>query len=347
MPKAELHLHLDGSLRIETALELARTRAVDAPDTYDEMRAALVPSAQAGSQADLLRAFELPIQLMQDREALERIAFELVETKAADAVRYVEIRWAPGWHVRRGLSLADGIAAVCSGAAEGARRTGTLVRLICVALRSQDPAVNVEVAETAARFRDRGVAGFDLAGLEAEYPDPLVHREAFAVARAEGLRITVHAGELPHGAPAVRRALELEPDRIAHGAGAIEDADLCNELAARGVTLDLCPTSNWQSSLVATLARHPAASLYRRGVPITISTDNATISDLALSDEYVNAVEALGLTLAELWHVNLHALEAAFAERGSLDDLQAEFERFAGHVPELAQRIGPAEAPTA
>ena len=116
MPKAELHLHLDGSLRVDTALDLARTRAIDAPGDWAGMSAALIAPMPCADQAELLRAFDLPIALMQDAEALERITAELVETKAADNVRYVEIRWGPLLHTARGLSLADGIAAVCAGA---------------------------------------------------------------------------------------------------------------------------------------------------------------------------------------------------------------------------------------
>ena len=139
MPKAELHLHLDGSLRIDTALELARTRAVDAPRDVEGIRRLLVAPTPCRDQAELLRAFELPIALMQDAEALERIAAELVETKAAEGVRYAEIRWAPSLHTARGLSLADGIAAVVRGTRDAAARTGIDVRLICTAMRSADP----------------------------------------------------------------------------------------------------------------------------------------------------------------------------------------------------------------
>src|SRR3954467_11460090 len=233
MPKAELHLHLDGSLRVETALELARTRDVDAPRDVESMRAALVAPMPCASQAELLRAFDLPIALMQDAEALERITAELVETKAAENVRYLEIRWGPLLHVARGLSLSDGIAAVARGARAAARQQGVEVRLICTALRSHDPAANRELAEVAARFIPDGLTGWDLAGPEEAFPDPLLHRAAFAAARAGGLRVTIHAGEWG-GAAQVRRALTVDPERIAHGPGAIDDLVLCSELTSRG-----------------------------------------------------------------------------------------------------------------
>jgi adenosine deaminase len=332
MPKAELHLHLDGSLRVETALELARTRGVDAPRDVEGMRAALVAPMPCRDQAELLRAFDLPIALMQDAEALERVAAELVETKAAENVRYVEIRWGPLLHVARGLSLADGIAAVTRGARDAASRIGTEVRLICTAIRSHDPSANVELAETAARFIDDGLTGWDLAGGEAQFPDPMLHAAAFAAARAGGLRITVHAGEWG-GAAQVRRALELDPQRIAHGAVAIEDPDLCRELRARGVTLDLCPTSNWQAGLVPSLAAHPLARLHRVGVLVTLSTDDTTVSDLTLTDEYERALDQIRLTVPELWAIDRHALDVAFADPPTLARLRAEFDAWAAAHP--------------
>ncbi len=335
MPKAELHLHLDGSLRVATALELARTRGVDAPRDAEAMRAVLVAPMPCTSQAELLRAFDLPIALMQDAEALERIAAELVETKAAENVRYVEIRWGPLLHVARGLSLSDGIAAVARGARDAAARTGTVVRLICTALRSHDPAANVELARVAAEFRDEGLTGWDLAGGEEQFPDPELHRAAFAAARDGGLRITVHAGEWG-GAAQVRRALELDPERIAHGPGAVDDPDLCRELIARNVTLDLCPSSNWQAGIVPSIAAHPLARLHRLGVPVTLSTDDTTVSDLSLTDEYERALDQIGLTTDELWAIDLHALDVAFADEASLARLRVEFSAARAASPLLA-----------
>ena len=334
MPKAELHLHLDGSVRIETALELARTRGVDAPRDWAGMSAALVAPERTRDQAELLRAFDLPIALMQDAEALERIAAELVEAKAADGVRYVEIRWGPLLHVTRGLSLADGIAAVCRGANGAAARTSTTVRLICTALRSHDPEDNVVLAETASGFIDQGLTGWDLAGPEEAYPDPLDHARAYEAARAGGLRLTIHAGEWG-GAAQVRRALSVDPERIAHGPLAVEDPGLCRELAVRGITLDLCPTSNVQAGIVESVAAHPLASLHRLGVPVTLNTDDTTVSDITLSEEYLRAVEDNGLTLPELWAIDRHALDVGFADEATLERLRAAFEAWGGTIPEL------------
>ena len=334
MPKAELHLHLDGSLRIETALELARTREVEAPADAPGMAAALIAPMPCASQAELLRAFDLPIALMQDAEALERITAELIAAKAADGVRYQEIRWAPGLHTARGLPLADGIAAVCRGAARAAEATGAVVRLICTAMRTHDPADNVRLAEVAGRFRADGLSGWDLAGPEARYPDPTVHARAFEAARAAGLRITLHAGEWG-GAGQVRRSLALEPERIAHGPSAADDPALMAELRDRAVTLDLCPSSNVQAAIVPTVAAHPLARLHRAGNPVTLSTDDLTVSDVTLSEEYVRAVERIGLSPAELWAIDRHALDVAFAEPAALASVRAAFADFAEAHPEL------------
>jgi len=336
MPKAELHLHLDGSLRPETALELARQRGLDEGMDLGAIRARLTAPPRCRDQAELLRAFALPVALMQDAEALERITFELVEDVAGDGTRYAEIRWAPTLHLERRLSLRDGIAAVVAGATRGAAKTGVVVRLIAVALRSHPPGWNRAMAEESLRFLGDGLTGFDCAGPEAAFPDPLLHAAAFAVAQAGGLGITCHAGEWG-GAAQVRRALAVEPSRIAHGTPAADDPALQADLRARGVTLDLCPTSNVQAGIVPDLASHPLAMLHRRGVPVSLSTDDRTVADLTLPREYARAHAILGLTLSELWSINRHALQAAFLHHDEplRADLLAEFDTFADSEPTL------------
>jgi len=335
MPKAELHLHLDGCLRPVTAIELAQAAGIEAPTTWQGMFDRLVAAEHPGSQAELLKSFELPLQLMQTREALSRITRELVEDKAADRVQYMEIKWAPAFHLQAGLTLDEVIETVAQAASAAAQRCNVVVRLTVVALRSADPATNVGVARAAAQARAAGVTGFDLAGFEAAHPDPTVHAEAFEVARAAGLGITVHTGELPDDGALVWRALEVHPNRIAHGASAIADAALVAELARRGVTLDLCPTSNVQAGTVPELAQHPLVQLLRLGVPVTINTDDTTISDITLSEEMLACIELLGLTLPELWQCTMHALAAAFVDDRTRAALLEVFTAWAAWVPEL------------
>jgi adenosine deaminase len=289
----------------------------------------LVAPMPSRDQAQLLEAFAVPVALLQDVDALERVTAELVETKAIDGVRYVEIRWAPLLHTARGLSPKNIIEAVTRAARDAATRYGIEVRLIATAMRSHDLATNVDLARTAAAFAGDGLTGWDLAGPEAAFPDPTIHAEAFETARTAGLRITIHAGEWG-GAAQVWRALAVEPERIAHGPGAIDDADLCAELTARGITLDLCPTSNWQAGIVPSIAEHPLARLHRRGVPVTLSTDDTTVSDLSLTEEYERALDEIGLTPDELWTIDRHGLDAAFADDATLDRLRSDFGAWSG-----------------
>lgn len=336
MPKAELHLHLDGSLRPATALTLAQARGIDDGMDLAAMRARLTAPPRTRDQAELLLAFDLPVRLLQEAEALERVTRELVEDVATDGTRYVEIRWAPGLHVAEGLPLSEGIEAVVRGAESGAAATDVTVRLVAVALRSHPPQMSVAVAHASAAFFDRGMTGFDLAGQEAAFPDPLAHGDAFDAARLAGLGITLHAGEW--GGPAqLWRSLALKPTRIAHGSPAADDLELQRELIARGVTLDLCPTSNVQAGVVDRVSDHPLPLLMRAGVSVTLSTDDRTVSDLTLVEEYGRAVTLLGVTLPELWAMDRRALEVAFLH----DDeplrarLLAEFDDFVSAEPAL------------
>ena len=335
MPKAELHVHLDGCLRPTTAIDLATQYGIVAPRTFMGMFDALVAPAHPGSQAELLKSFELPIKLMQSRGGLARITTDLVEDKAADRVRYMEVKWAPALHRQAGLTLDDVIETVAAAASAAGHRCGVVVRLTVVAMRSADPADNVEVARAAVAHQAHGVTGFDLAGFEAAHPDPTIHAEAFEVARTGGLGLTVHAGELLDDGALVWRALDLRPHRVAHGASAVSDPALMAELTARGVTLDLCPTSNVQAGTVATFADHPLVTLLRQGVPVTINTDDTTISDVTLSQEWCSCVRELGLTLPELWQCNLRALEAAFVDEPTRESLLASFHAWAAEIPEL------------
>ena len=338
MPKAELHLHLDGSLRVATALDVAHSRHIEAPQTFAGMRAVLVAPDKCEDQADLLRAFDLPILLMQDADAIERIAEDMVVDKAADNVRYMEIRWAPLLHTRRGLTGRQVVEAVWRGAYGAAKQHDVHVRLIATLMRSHAPQANVDfVLDMVQEGIPDGLVGIDLAGPEARFPDPETHRGAIDMARDLGLHVTLHAGEWG-GAAQVKRSLSVEPERIAHGALAIDDPELVADLIAREVWLDLCLTSNYQANIVSTMESHPFRRLMHAGVRVTLNTDDLTVSDVSLSEEYARAVEHLGVTLPELWAVNTAAIEAAFCGEPTKEDLRETFLAWASGIPELIHR---------
>jgi adenosine deaminase len=237
-----------------------------------------------------------------------------------------------------GLDLAEGIAAVAKGTNDAAAETGVTARLVAVALRSHPPDANAVMARTAAEFTEKGLTGFDFAGQEAAYPDPLPHARAFDIARDAGLGITIHAGEWG-GAAQVKRSLDaVNPSRIAHGATAAEDPAVMAELVARDVTLDVCPTSNVQADDFDTLADVPLRTLIDAGVPVTLSTDDRTVSDLTLVREYANVIEHMDLSLAEVWRMNMHALRVAFLHHDEAERarLIGEFEAFAAGEAQLA-----------
>ncbi len=321
LPKAELHQHLDGSLRPETAVELAA--AIGMPLTLDDARRRMVGPERCRDQAELLGFFELPLTLLQTAESLERAAAELVEDLARDGVRYAEVRWAPRLHLERGLSVASVIAAVASGVARGidtAEPERPMVTLIVTAMRSHPPAANVELARTAGAF-GWPVVGFDLAGPEAEWPAP-PHAAAFVAAGEAGLQLTAHAGEVP-GPERIGEVLAFGVTRVAHGVTTIGDESVMELVRDRGITLDLCPTSNVQAGIVPALEDHPAAALHRAGVSVTLSTDDRTVTGTTLSDELARTTAALGLTDAELSAIALNGFHRAFAPKGVMRSLAA------------------------
>ncbi|HEX7197294.1 MAG TPA: adenosine deaminase [Candidatus Limnocylindria bacterium] len=325
LPKAELHQHLDGSVRPATAAELAG--AVGLALDPDEARRRMVGPERCANQAELLGYFDLPISLLQSGEALERVTAELVEDLMHDGVRYAEIRWAPRLHLERGLSVSAVLEAVASGIARAALAHGPatpLIGLVVTAMRSHPPAANVELARSAAAFGPP-IVGFDLAGPEVAWPAP-PHAAAFNAARDGGLSLTAHAGEVA-GPQRVREVLDFGVRRVAHGVTAAEDDALLAMLRGRDITLDLCPTSNVQAGIVANLESHPIAALHRAGVSVTLSTDDRTVTGTTLSEEMARTAVATGLDDAELAAIALNGFARAFASPAMIAPIRAEAER--------------------
>lgn len=311
LPKAELHQHLDGSVRPETAVALADEIGMELD--LAAARSRMIGPERCADQAELLSFFDLPIALLQTADALERVTAELAEDLMADGVRYAEIRWAPRLHLDGGMSVIAVLEAVASGIARAAVANGTatpFIALIVTAMRSHPPAANVELARAAAAFGPP-VVGFDLAGPEEAWPAP-PHAAAFNAARDGGLALTAHAGEVA-GPQRVREVLEFGVRRVAHGVTAAEDTALLDLLRARNITLDLCPTSNVQAGVVPDLASHPVAALHRAGVSVTLSTDDRTVTGTTLSDEMAHTAVAVGLADDELAAIALNGFDRAFA----------------------------------
>lgn len=326
LPKAELHVHLDGSLRPTTMAELARERGVELP-TYDpgELAGHMLVS-DAHTLEEYLARFVLTLAVMQDAEALERIAYEVVEDHARENVRYLEIRFCPALSTRDGLTPHQVLDAVLRGTERGERDFGVRVRIIVCALRTLEPMISVEMAMLALAYRDRGVVAFDLAGAEAGNP-VVDHLEAFRLVNEAGLPCTVHAGE-GFGAASVRQALHLAgATRIGHGTRLREDADLEAAVAAQQVPLEVCLTSNVQTGVAPTYALHPARRYADLGIPVVLCTDNRLMSGVTLTDEYVHARDDLGFTWDELVRLARTGFEVAFVDPRERDLLLERFDR--------------------
>jgi len=311
IPKAELHLHLDGSVRPKTVLELAKKNGVPLPtEDLAKLPDFLEANDNTASLVEYITFFELPIAVLQTVPALERATYELCEDLNKDNVRYAEIRYGPWLHVQQGLSLTDVIRAVLSGWTRGRREFGLEGGIIVTALRDMPPAQNLALAQVAGRFVSEGVIGFDLAGDEAGHP-PI-------------LNITIHAGEAA-GPESVRQAISMGARRLGHGIRAQEDSEVLATIREKGVQLDTAPTSNAQTKAVRRLQDHPLKRFFEQGIKVTISTDSRTVSHITLSREFENAVASVGCSPEQVWAMNLQALEGGFADEVSRARLRHEF----------------------
>ncbi|MFL5524939.1 MAG: adenosine deaminase [Gemmatimonadaceae bacterium] len=311
LPKAELHCHLDGSLRPDTLLDLAREHRVQMPKQTPGELAAFMRVDDAQSLEDYLRRFDVTISVLQSEEALERVAYELAEDAAEDGVRYIEVRNAPILNVVQGLTLVQAIEAPLRGLRRAENDFGIIARFILCGLRQFPPADSLEMAKLAVEFKNEGVVAFDLAGGEKGNP-AADHAEAFRYAREHNLAVTVHAGE-GDGSDSVRQAVHIcGADRIGHGTRLIEDPELTQYVNDRRIALEVCLTSNVQTRVADSYASHPLREYFDRGLNVTLNTDNRLMSATTLTDEYVFAAEHLGFTVEELAAVALNGFESAF-----------------------------------
>jgi adenosine deaminase len=311
LPKAELHCHLDGSLRPGTMLELAREYGVVMPRRDADSLRDFMVVRDARSLEDYLQRFETTLAVMQTEESIERIAYELAEDASREGVWYLETRFAPVLNTRRELSLDEAVEAAVRGLARAERDHGIIGRVIVCGLRNFPPAVSLELAELAIAYRGRGVVGFDLAGGELGNPASR-HVEAFRLAHEHALPCTCHAGE-GNGAASVAEAVHVcGAQRIGHATRLIEDPELTGWVAGRRIPLEICLTSNIQTHAAVSYDTHPMRAYFDRGMPVVLNTDNRLMSGTTLTDEYEHAARELGFGLDDLCRIALSGFESAF-----------------------------------
>lgn len=312
LPKAELHCHLDGSLRIETVLELAEQQKVDLPaNDVDGLRKHLVVGDNCESLEDYLKAFDTTLLVMQDEESLERVAYELVADAADENVRYLEVRYSPILHTQKGLRLTRIVDAVNEGLRRGTREFDIDTGVIICGMRNINPSISYQLAELATAYKDRGVVAFDLAGAENDYPAKN-HKEAFSLILRNNINCTVHAGE-SYGPESIHQALHYcGAHRIGHGTRLKEDGNLLNYVNDHRIPLEICLTSNVQTSAVESFEDHPLRFYYDYGLRTTINTDNRLMSDTTLSRELYRAHIHLGFDIEEICDLIIYGFKSAF-----------------------------------
>ncbi len=312
LPKTDLHVHLDGSLRVETILELAARDKIALPaNDVDGLRKAMNVGAMTGSLVEYLKAFDVTLRVMQTEEALTRIAYELAEDAAKENVRYMEVRYAPMLHTRNGLRLTTVVESVLTGLRAAEKDHGIESNVIVCGIRNISPESSLEMAQLAVAYKNRGVVAFDLAGAEYDHPAKH-HRDSFQLVRDNNINVTIHAGEA-YGPESIAQAIHVcGAHRIGHGCRLREDGDLLHYVNDHRIALECCPSSNVQTGAVRDLASHPLKLYYDLGLRVTVNTDNRLVTDTTVSKELWLTHTQMGFSLSDIKHILLNGMKAAF-----------------------------------
>jgi adenosine deaminase len=333
LPKVDLHRHLEGSLRLQTLSDFAKEHGIDLP-SYDieYLRRFATVADYEHDFHGFLEKFRFLRRFYPTQAAVERVAYEAVADAAADNVKYLELRFNPVALARlQGFRLDEVTSWVCDAVARARRDLGVRAALILQVGREEGIETASEIAEVALAHRGAGVVGVDLAGDEATYPARRFSR-VFRQVGEQGLGVTVHAGEA-RGAESVVEAIEmLHAQRIGHGVSVIRDEEAVRLARQRGVTFEVCPTSNLQTRVVSSLALHPLPQMLHVGLRATVNTDDPSVCDTTLTDEYVVAVLEMGLTIGQIKRAILTAIEGSFQPRAERQRLTEWFRSELGVV---------------
>ncbi len=322
LPKVLLHEHLDGVLRPQTVIDLAKGTAYNELPTEnpEELARWFHQGANQGSLPKYLEGFRHTIAVMQTEEALERVAYEQAEDLVRDGIVYFETRFAPLFHTQKGLSHQQVVSAVLKGLERGRKDFGISSGLIICAMRNMD--VSLEMAELAVDFRERGVVGFDLAGEEGGYP-PKKHVDAFHYIQRQNFNITIHAGE-GFGKESIWQAIQYcGAHRIGHGTRLVDDitvtdgkvvqmGDLAQYVLDKRIPLEICLLSNVHVGAARSLAEHPFKLFYQEKFRVTLNTDNRLMSDTSMTKEFAAAQDTFNLTIDDFEKITINAMKSAF-----------------------------------
>lgn len=311
LPKTDLHVHMDGSLRMRTLWNLSRERGIRIARSIEDLRRKVMVGPRVKNLEDYLEVFDITLKVMQDEEALTRVAYELAADAARENVRYMEIRYSPLLHLEQGLTMADTVDAVLRGLKAAEAKYDIRTGVILCGIRSMTPRRSLELAETAVAFKDDGVVAFDLAGQEKDYPAKK-HREAFYRVLNANQNVTVHAGEA-FGARSIHQAIHYcGAHRIGHGTRLLEDESLLRYVTDHRLPLEICLTSNVQTHAVEAVENHPFRYYLDRDVRVTLNTDSRLVSNTSVTKELYTACRAFQLNHYEVRQIVLNGFRSAF-----------------------------------
>jgi adenosine deaminase len=312
LPKTDLHVHLDGSLRLETILELATKEKIELPATSVEgLREAIGCGKEFGSLVEYLRGFAITLKVMQTEESLERIAFELAEDAHQENIRYMEVRYSPMLHTQRGLKLTTVVEAVLAGLRRARETYGIKGAVIICGIRNISPESSYQMAELAVAYKGRGVVGFDLAGAEEDFPAKH-HRAAFQLVRDNNINCTIHAGEA-YGPESIAQAIHVcGAHRLGHGCRLRENGDLLHYVNDHRIPLECCPSSNVQTGAVRDLPSHPLKLYFDLGLRVTVNTDNRLITETSVSRELWLVHTQMGVPFRDIKSMVMAGFKSSF-----------------------------------
>ena len=323
LPKADLHCHLDGSMRLKTILELAEQQKVKLPASDEAGLAKAIHLGQVcKSLEDYLTAFDVTVSVLQTEEALYRSAYELALDCGAENVRYLEVRYCPALHQQKGLKMTAIVEAVLEGLRAAKHKVGIKSGVIICGLRHINPQTSVRLAELAVAYKNKGVKGFDLAGAEYDFPAK-DHKAAFQLILNNNVNCTCHAGEA-YGPESIAQALHLVGvHRIGHGTRLREDGDLLNYVNDHRIPIEVCPSSNVQTGAVPDLASHPIRFYFDYGLRVTVNTDNRLITDTSVTKELWLLHKHCSFNLEDLVTMIVSGFKSAFLPYKEKADLLA------------------------